>query len=141
MCKAVYADDQRDNNGKQDHGAEFVLQMVKVREFFPMSCTGCRGAIEDKPNAVDIRGNGEQSECYFGDEQRAGIGSGEHESARNKDNSERRNFNKQVNAFMQYGKNEFLRAALAEQSPFKQRFGENAPQPDANESEMQQQEY
>jgi hypothetical protein len=118
-----------------------VLQIVEVREFVPVIRVCRRRAPKDEPDAVGICRDRKKTESNLGSEQWTRIGSGEHQCACNENDSKRRNFDKEIDAFVECDKNEFLCATFAEQGSFKQHLGEDTPKPDANEGEVKGQEY
>ncbi|MBS1158071.1 MAG: hypothetical protein H6R15_490 [Proteobacteria bacterium] len=93
-------------------------------------------AAKDKPDAVNVCCDCKKAKCDLGSEQWVGIDRGEHYCPGNENHNERRYFDNEVYAFVERDKNEFLGAPLAEKSSLKERFGDDAPEPDTNEGKM-----
>ena len=94
-------------------------------------------ATKDEPDAINVRCDCKKAERDLGGEQRARIDEREHRRASGENHHERRYFHYEVYAFVKLDENELLGSALAEQGSLKNRFGDDAPEPDTNAGEMQ----
>lgn len=110
--------------------------MIEPCELGLLSRLGRLSTTKDNPDAVNICCDCKKAKRDLGIEQWAWIDGGEHSYSGNENRDEGGYFHNEVYAFVERDKYKFLGAPLAEKSSLKDRFGDDTPEPDTNESKM-----